>query len=59
MSRMKKLTSATIAAACMTSVALVPAATASALIRDCRIFGPAYVSEVVDCVFYIYETAIG
>jgi hypothetical protein len=56
---MKKLTSATIAAACMTSVALVPAATASALIRDCRIFGPAYVSEVVDCVFYIYETAIG
>lgn len=41
------------------AVAVVPAAPASAEMRDCRIFGPAYVAEVVDCALYIYETAIG
>lgn len=27
--------------------------------HDCRILGPDYVSEVVDCVVFIYERAIG
>jgi hypothetical protein len=59
MSRMKKLTSATIAATCAATIALMPATTASATSHDCRILGPDYVGEVVDCVIYIYERAIG
>lgn len=34
-------------------------APASATSHDCTIVGPHYVSEVVDCVVFIYERAIG
>lgn len=53
---MKKLA---VAATLVAAVAMVPAAPASAEMRDCRILGPYYVEEVVDCALYIYETAIG
>lgn len=50
---------ATVAAGCAAAIVLLPAAPAAADMRDCRILGPEYVAEVVDCALYIYETAIG
>lgn len=47
-----------IAAAAIAAASVVPAVPARAEISDCRIFGPAYVSEVVDCVVFIYTTLI-
>lgn len=48
-----------IAAAALAAASVVPAAPAQAQTHDCKILGPAYVAEVVDCVIFIYETAIG
>lgn len=59
MSMKKKLTSATVAAACAACIALFPTAPAAATGHDCRILGPDYVGEVVDCVVWLYERAIG
>lgn len=47
---------AAVGAAAATMAAPVPASASS---HDCRILGPDYVSEVVDCVVFIYERAIG
>lgn len=47
-----------IAAAAVAAMSVVPAMPARAAISDCKIFGPAYVSEVVDCVVFIYTTLI-
>lgn len=48
----------TIGAAALLALPAVPASAAPAS-SDCRIFGPAYVSEVVDCVVFLYTTLIG
>lgn len=56
MPRTKQLALAAGIAAIM---AIGSAAPASAEMRDCKIYGPEYVAEVVDCALYIYETAIG
>ena len=57
--RMRSKIIATVAAGCAAAVVLLPAAPASAEMRDCKIMGPEYVAEVVDCALYIYEIAIG
>lgn len=56
MPRTKNLALATAVAATM---AVASAPPVSAELRDCKIYGPEYVAEVVDCALYIYETAIG
>lgn len=48
-----------IAAAAIAALSTVPATAAQALDRDCRIMGPEYVAETIDCALYIVETAIG
>ena len=47
-----------LAAAALAAMSVVPVTPARAADSDCRIFGPAYVSEVVDCVVFLYTTLI-
>jgi hypothetical protein len=47
------------AAAAATLVAPAAPAHAASSNPDCRILGPNYVEEVVDCAIYIITTAIG
>jgi type IV secretory pathway VirB2 component (pilin) len=55
--RIRKMTAATLAAAAL-ALPVAQAAPAAAQTYDCRILGPAYVSEVLDCARYLLITLI-
>jgi hypothetical protein len=58
MNKPRKLLATVAAVGAAASIVAAPTP-ASATSHDCTIVGPYYVSEVVDCVVWIYERAIG
>lgn len=48
----------TAGATALLALPAIPASAAPAAGSDCRILGPEYVAEVVDCAVYIIERAV-